>query len=531
MRLTVVLALLGLSNYGSAKDHINYSNCTLDTTVPLDYQNPELGEAVIPLVKYPAEAQSSSGAYQGMILLNPGGPGHSGVEMVLSYGSTLQAAIGNNFDYVGFDPRGIHNSQPVANCTSTPSSPGNNYKARTIPRVSDEYYQSWIDYGIDLGRNCQHEVGGPLGAGTHMSTATTARDMLSIVDAFAMTHEGKIAAKPANLLNYYGVSYGTFLGQTVASMFPDRVGHVVLDGVVSPEGYVANYTWSSVTHLDGVISTFFIHCSQVGPGDCSFHTGSTPKDIQRRFDNTMAQLEARGAAENNWSNATEIDSALLLLKIGLLSLANYPADNFKVLPDVLVSLETALANKNLGAWIDSAHQLYGDPGVDGSENYQYISGVLCSDMQNRWFGKTLEDLRPLLQYLEAQSIVGDIWIQSMLGCLGWSIQATETFQGPFGGDTANPILFVGNTFDPVTPYENALAGSSKFKNAQALIVDGLGHGTSATQNLCALSKIAAYFQTGLPPTNDDAHCPFEQAGLGLTLNGTLEETIRFYGLL
>lgn len=319
--------------------------------------------------------------------------------------------------------------------------------------MPDEYYNSWIDYGKELGQECQQQVGGSLEAGRHMSTAITARDMLSIVDAFAATADGQSAAKPSHLLNYYGISYGTFLGHTFASMFPDRVGNVVLDGVVSPEGYLTNYTWSSVTHLDGVISAFFIHCHEVGPSNCSFHTGSSPKDIHTRFEQSFSQLDAQAAAANGWSNATEIESALLLMKIALLTTANFPLENYALLPEVLVELEEALMEQNISPWIEKAKEIYGNPTVGGAADVQYNAGVLCSDMENRWYGKTLDDLRPLLADLNERSIVGDIWIKTMLPCLGWSIEATETFQGPFGGNTATPILFVGNTYDPVTPFD------------------------------------------------------------------------------
>jgi pimeloyl-ACP methyl ester carboxylesterase len=318
--------------------------------------------------------------------------------------------------------------------------------------MPDNYYSSWINYGIELGKECSDKVGGYLDAGPHMSTATTARDMLSVVDAFAASPEGQAAAKPSNLLNYYGISYGTFLGQTFASMFPERVGSVVLDGVVSPEGYLSNYTWSSVTHLDGVISAWFIHCYEAGPAGCSFYTGSSPNDIHTRFENLFAQLDAEETVETSAVNS-EIESALLLFKIALLTLANHPIENFDLIPDVLVKLESALKTQDLGSWIKEAEKLYGDPTTGGAVDVAYSAGVLCSDMQNRWYGKNLDDLRPLLANLNENSIVGDIWIKSMLPCLGWFIEATETFQGPFGGDTKNPILFVGNTYDPVTPYD------------------------------------------------------------------------------
>lgn len=356
--------------------------------------------------------------------------------------------VGTNWDIIGFDPRGIYLSEPLANCSVGSDS----MTARSVPRMADDYYNAFISFGKELGAACEITAGGPLDAGPHMSTATTARDMLSIVDAFAETADGQVAAKPHKLLNYYGISYGTFLGQTFASMFPDRVGNVVLDGVVHPEAFLANYTYSAVNHLDGVLAAFFIWCYESGSSQCSFYAGSSPKDIYERFNQSFVQLDAQTAAAEAWSNATDIDSALLVLKVGLLTMADHPFEYFSVLPDVLVDLENALAVRNISAWTSQAEAIFGTPGVEGA-NAQWGIGVQCSDMENRWYNKTLEDLRPLLADLDEQSIVGDIWIKGLLGCLGWSIEATETFQGPFGGNTATPILFVGNTFDPVTAYD------------------------------------------------------------------------------
>lgn len=346
-------------------------------------------------------------------------------------------------------------SEPLANCSVAITSPAENTTlgSRSVPRVVDDYYYSFIDYGKKLGAQCEKTVGGELDAGPHMSTATTARDMLSIVDAFAATEDGQRASTPSTLLNYYGVSYGTVLGQTFASMFPERVGYVVLDGVVSPEGYLANYTYQSVTHLDGVISAFFIYCHEAGPSECPYYAGSSARDIFERFNQSFVQLDARKAAAENWSNATDIESALLVLKVGLLTTTDEPLTYFGLLSDVLLGLEGAISAQNISNWTHQAMDLYGDPLLGGYHNAQWSLGVVCSDQENRWYNKTLEDLRPLLADLEAQSIFGDVWIKSMLGCTGWSIKATEIFSGPFGGDTATPILFVGNTYDPVTPCE------------------------------------------------------------------------------
>ncbi|KAK7743733.1 hypothetical protein SLS62_010464 [Diatrype stigma] len=321
--------------------------------------------------------------------------------------------------------------------------------SRSVPRVLDSYYDSFIDYGKHLGEQCEELIGGETDAGPHMSTATTARDMLNIVDAFAETEDGKRATKPSHLLNYYGISYGTFFGQTFASMFPNKVGNMVLDGVVSPEGFLTNYTSSSINHLDGIIASFFIYCHEAGLSECPYYIGSTPRDIYERFNRSFTQLDPRKAVAEGWSNATDIEAALLILKIGLLSVADMPLSYFNVLPDVLLDLESAISTQNISTWVGQAMAVFGT----SYDNPEWTLGVLCSDQDNRWYNKTLDDLRPQLVELESQSITGEVWSKSMLGCLGWPIKATEIYNGPFGGDTATPILFVSNTYDPVTPID------------------------------------------------------------------------------
>jgi len=177
--------------------------------VPLDYQDPAVGRASVPLLKYPAQSNSSDGPYQGQILLNPGGPGASGVSEALEGAALIQSVIGTNWDIVGFDTRGTWLSEPVANCSGNVIPYQNiTLSSRSVPRVSDDFYNEFIQSGNEIGRRCEKMTGGEKDAGPHMSTATTARDMLSIANAFAETEDGKRSSKPSNLLNYYGISYG-----------------------------------------------------------------------------------------------------------------------------------------------------------------------------------------------------------------------------------------------------------------------------------------------------------------------------------
>lgn len=407
-------------------------------------------------MKYPSIVNSTDGPYQGILLLNPGGPGASGIEEAFSTGPLIQNVVGSNWDIIGFDPRGMYLSEPLANCSDHRDiNPVTGLLGRRdVPRVGDAFYQGYIEFGKSLGEECEVKIGGERDAGPHMSTATTARDMLSIVDAFACSPLGKLAAKPTNLLNYYGVSYGTFLGQTFVSMFPSRVGNVILDAVVEPAGYLANFTSASVNHLDGLLAAFFIYCHEAGPEICLYATeSSTPKDLFERFNSSFAQLDPRKAEQEGWANAKDLQNALVMLKVSLLAPAHSPFDYFPLIPAVLLDLETALSSETLSSWINATGAIFGFPSPAHYQNPDWTLGTMCSDQNNRWYNKTLEDLRPQLQGLEEQSIIGEVWSMQVLGCLGWRIKAKEIFEGPFAGKTSTPILFVGNTYDAATPVE------------------------------------------------------------------------------
>jgi pimeloyl-ACP methyl ester carboxylesterase len=479
-------------------------------------------------MKLPASANSTDGPYQGMILINPGGPGTSGIGMARDGAATIQSAVGSNFDIVGFELRGLGLSEPSINCSSVTTSK-NVEKRDSTPRLTNVFYNSFIDYGKDLGVRCQEVNGGERDAGPHMTTATNARDLVSISDAFAKTGDGKRAAKDPKLVNYYGLSYGTFLGQTFASMFPDRVGNMAIDGVVSPEAYLAGQTRNNINHLDDIFAAFFVYCHEAGPEKCAYNTGCPAKDMFRRFKKSFVQLDAEKAHDKGWSNATDIENALLTLKVGMLGVGQQPLLVFPQLSQVLLGLEQALAAGALKSWTEQTQKLSSDPTPAGSVNPEWNAGVLCSDQDGSLFGKSLAQLQPMIKGLEKQSIFGEMWIKNPLFCVGWPIRSKDVFKGPFGGKTKTPILFVSNTYDPVTPIENSAANAPKFKGAQVLKVDGMGHTVSNTKNVCAFGKMRAYFQSSKLPGKDNM-CPLEAGPFGVQLNGTLAKNIRKAGL-
>lgn len=167
------------------------------------------------------------------MLNGKGGPGNTGVDWVLEVGSYMVSVAGTNFDIIGFDPRGMGRSTPLANCSQSAAA---NHKIRPRaygiygPEEPDIYWEETIAGAKTFGAQCAEAFGGADGAGQYMSTPVVATDMISIVDAFAKTPNGAKAAGNSSLLNYWGFSWGTFLGQTFATLYPDRVGRLLLDG-------------------------------------------------------------------------------------------------------------------------------------------------------------------------------------------------------------------------------------------------------------------------------------------------------------
>ncbi|RYC57340.1 hypothetical protein CHU98_g8869 [Xylaria longipes] len=237
---------------------------------------------------------------------------------------------------------------------------------------------------------------------------------------------------------------------------------------------------------------------QAGPSQCSFFTGSSALSIFSRFNQSFVRLNPQEAKAKNWANATDIESALLTLKTALSGSVALPTEAIVM--------------------------LVGNPTPAGDANAEFRLGTLCTDQGNKWYNKSLEDLSPAIEHLREVSIIGEIIIKSMLGCLSWSIKAAEAYSGPFGGDTQTPILFVGNTYDPVSPVTNALAAAPKYKDAQVVTVDATGHTSRMTDNTCQKPKVNAYFQTTQLPGND-SYCALEAGSLGIVLNATLEDII------
>lgn len=312
----------------------------------MDYHRP-LNESAdnpkvhLALLMVPGENRSRDPASfsESPMLLNPGGPGGSGVSFALQGGRLIQNVIGNHHDVIGFDPRGVGATTPSANCFAAPDDPQglNGKNIALINRLS------WIMSGHDvglinssnvalskidsraraLGKLCKKvdDYEGENSIFRYSNTANVARDMLSIINAWDEWRETSefLQSQPKRepsvdetsardeqsgvdstrstkgKLVYWGFSYGTLLGATFAAMFPDKVGRVILDGVVDADHYVGPTWVDSLIDTDAIWDQFFVGCHEAGPSCKLFRPGDEVEDVRDRFYALMDQLQKQPA--------------------------------------------------------------------------------------------------------------------------------------------------------------------------------------------------------------------------------------------
>lgn len=369
-----------------------------------------------------------------MILTNPGGPGGSGIDFVFELAPVAVPIIGPNYDIVSWDPRGIGYALPSANCTLAANFTSSSLRRRAFglygPEFPDQYFENAYSNAYQAGQDCTDSIGGSKQAGPHISTATVARDMISILDAYAESEDGKRCNSDASLLNFWGFSYGTFIGQTFASMFPSRVGRVVLDGVVDAIDYLQTTDLKSITLTDEVFSTFFLYCNLAGPALCPFYTGTTPQDIYLRFETLVNKLNATYAFQQKWTNATAISIVLEAGKNVLFTFSYDPITTFPTIAELLITVENLSKDLTLVAVEALAEQLGININASITVSDLWGPGVTCTDNGGDSYKLTLQDLEPNIKELEAQSwLAGEVRAAGRFYCAAWGIETDYRYAG------------------------------------------------------------------------------------------------------
>jgi pimeloyl-ACP methyl ester carboxylesterase len=439
-------------------------------SVPVDYANPGGRHISLALDMVPATAPKSQ--QQGVLLVNPGGPGASGLPLAAEVAQGLSPDVAAQYDIVGFDPRGVGSSVPALSCDrSFFAGPRPNY----IP-ANPAAEQVLINRAKTYAADCGKRFGWLL---PHMTTQDTARDMDAIRAAFGVSK-----------INYYAFSYGTYLGQVYATLFPDRVRRMVLDSVVDPTGvwYADNVDQDYA--FQGRMEAFF---AWVAKYDSTYHLGSTAAQVQSAWYRARNRLLAHPV--NGTIGADEFDDTFL--QGGYLD---------ELWPGFAQALSSYLNDGQAGDLI-SQYQGYGK---QGENEFAVYNAVQCSDVgwPRNWSFWTSDTERI---YAKAPFQAWDnAWFNA--ACAFWPVKGpAKPLQ--IKGTGLPGILMLQGTLDPATPYAGAQDAHKLLPSARMVVVKGGGnHGQSMEQpsNSCVQGYLNAYLATGALPSTPgtvNATCP------------------------
>jgi pimeloyl-ACP methyl ester carboxylesterase len=439
-------------------------------SVPADYAKPGGRHISLALDMVPATAPKSQ--QQGVLLVNPGGPGGDGLPLAAEVAEGLSPGVAAEYDIVGFDPRGVGSSVPALSCDPSFFS---GVRPNYIP-ASAAAEQVLINRAKTYAADCEQKFGWLL---PNMTSADTARDMDSIRAAFGVSK-----------INYYAFSYGTYMGQVYATLFPDRVRRMVLDSVVDPTGvwYADNIQQDYA--FQGRMQAFF---AWVAKYNTTYHLGSTATQVRNAWYRARNQLLAHPV--NGVIGADEFDDTFL--QGGYLD---------ELWPGLAQALSSYLDDGDPAELIAQ----YQANGVQGENEFAVYNAVQCADVNwPRSFAFWTSDTEKV--YAKAPFQAWDnAWFNA--ACAFWPVKGpAKPLQ--IKGAGLPGILMLQGTLDPATPYAGAQNAHKLLPSARMVVVEGGGnHGQSMEQpsNSCVQGYLNAYLSTGALPAGAglvNATCP------------------------
>ena len=313
-----------------------------------------------------------------------------------------------------------------------------------------------------------------------------------------------------------GFSYGSYLGQSFASMQPHRVGRVVLDGVVDADDY-ARVGWSTnLQDIDEITKNFTTECYEAGPSKCRIFDPKGPPQIYQNILSTLQEVKTNPIP--TWTAqgpATISDSdALLMIFLNWYSPMASFGETASLLADLSQRNGSAFAAR-LAINYEQSCPLPSSAKKSRTDSTDAGMAILCSDGDSL-ANRTQQDFKAYISLLHTQSpLLSDYWPAIPLSCYAYTVRAKWRFPGPFGAaHTAHPILFASQTFDPVTPLRNAVSASRLFPGSAVVEAIGMGHTTLAMPSVCAMKHIRKYFQTGEVGPLSGTRCPVDVRGFG-----------------
>ncbi|KAF8152834.1 Alpha/Beta hydrolase protein [Mycena galopus ATCC 62051] len=482
--------------------------------VPFDYSAPEIGYASIAIVRLPSTAPKSK--YRGPILYNPGGPGGSGVDSVVSPAGAYFASIfGDQYDIVGFDPRGVSYSTPTISFFKTEAE-----RRFLIPSPTNVIYPSLNASSNALSQVwAENQLLGQLALAIdtshlfqHMSTDNIARDMLAITKAFGQEK-----------LQYYGISYGSVLGATFATLFPDKVERMILDGVFVMESYFTLNMTSMMVDADPSLQSFFDGCYQAGPEGCPFYEPSASA-ISAKLDNLTATVKEKPFVVLTPGSYGLIDYDFFRNVILDSLFDPYDSESgFEPLAQALASLAegNATALYNMGAV--PTFECQAPTEAFHLNNLEAYMAIACGDALP--INDTLAELQEYWANGLSTSSFSDVLSAPRVFCAGYKTHRAGRFVGPMGANTSVPLLLVGNSLDAGTAHVGAVQTSKLFPRSAVLTQDCVGHTSLVAPSACTAAYFGAYFANGTLPAPGTI-CPIDIEMFPSSANASTKRTLQ-----
>lgn len=437
--------------------------------VPLDYARPDGRTINLALIRAKASRDSVAHERLGSLVFNFGGPGGSGVSTLPLLAADDYAKLHKRYDLVSFDPRGVGESAGVK-CLDTKAMDAWLDTDITPDDAAEE--QAYVRGVRAYARSCAHNSGAVL---DHVGTQEAARDL------DLMRH-----VLGDEKLNYFGISYGTQLGGVYAHLFPEKVGRTVFDAVVDPTGDVLANGLGQAKGFQGAVENFTEDC--VKQEEC-FFDGKDPAAGEKKLTALIESLDTEPLPTEDGRPLTQslalngIAAALYDKEMGWMMLRDGLATAAEGDGSVLLFLA------------DSYNERSDEDGY--SNGNAAFAAVNCADYADRF---TAADVRGRLpEFRRASSVFGEWTAWGLLQCTDWPV-AGHAPTVDVTAEGAAPILVVGNTGDPATPYEGAEKMADQLGEGVGvrLTVDGEGHGTYGV-NDCLTALVDTYLLDGTVP--------------------------------
>lgn len=440
-----------------------------EASAPLDWSDPARESIHLALIRSVA-----TGNAQGSLLVNPGGPGGSGYDFIRdSLDYAVSDRLRGAFDIVGFDPRGVNRSSAVS-CYADPADFDSFLFDITPGEIGSAAWISAIEQSAaEFGRSCLEHTGELLG---FVDTVSAARDL----DLLR-------AVLGDDTLNYIGYSYGTLLGATYAELYPEKTGRLVLDGAVDPATSDFDVTATQAQGFESALRAYITQC--LSQEECPFR-GS----VDAAMTSVRALLDRLDASPIRASDGRLLGSGAMFTAIilPLYSESNWPLLN-TLFSDVMAG-EADYAFR-----VADSYYSRNPDGSYADNSTEAFVAVNCLDYTATSTTETLrqeaDDLRRLAP------VFGPSMSWGGTSCANWPFPPTRD-RGPIAASGSGPILVVGTTNDPATPYVWAQNLAGELDNGHLVTYRGEGHTAYNKSNQCVNDAVDGYVIDGIVPEAD-----------------------------